>query len=77
MKFRVFWDVAPCSHVEVGRRFGGAYCLHHQGDEFLNFTVSETECSYHYVTLGEVSTPSDPLDPSDNRRNNGRYLRSY
>jgi hypothetical protein len=21
MKFRVFWDVAPCSHVEVDRRF--------------------------------------------------------
>jgi hypothetical protein len=31
MKFRVFWDVAPCSHVEVDRRFRGAYCLHHQG----------------------------------------------
>jgi hypothetical protein len=34
LKFRVFWDVAPCSHVEVDRRFRGAYCLHHQG----NFT---------------------------------------
>jgi hypothetical protein len=33
MKFRVFWDVAPCSHVEVDRRFRGAYCLHHQGDK--------------------------------------------
>jgi hypothetical protein len=21
---RVFWDVAPCSHIEVYRRFGGA-----------------------------------------------------
>jgi hypothetical protein len=21
MKFRVFWEVAPCSHVEVDRRF--------------------------------------------------------
>jgi hypothetical protein len=29
-KFRVFWDVAPCSHVEVDRRFRGAYCLHHR-----------------------------------------------
>jgi hypothetical protein len=27
MKFRVFWDVAPYSHVEVDRRFKGAYCL--------------------------------------------------
>jgi hypothetical protein len=28
----VFWDIAPCSFVEVNRRFGGTYCLHHQGD---------------------------------------------
>jgi hypothetical protein len=27
-----FWDVAPCSHVEVDRSFRGAYCLHYQGD---------------------------------------------
>jgi hypothetical protein len=32
-KFRAFWDVAPCSHVKVDRRFRGAYCLHHQGDD--------------------------------------------
>jgi hypothetical protein len=24
MKFRVFWDIAPCSHVEKDRRFRGA-----------------------------------------------------
>jgi hypothetical protein len=29
MKCRFFWDVAPCSHVEVDRRFRRAYCLHH------------------------------------------------
>jgi hypothetical protein len=33
MKITVFWDVAPCSMVEVYRRFTGVYCLHHQGDE--------------------------------------------
>jgi hypothetical protein len=32
VKFRVFWDVAPCSHVEVDRRFRGAYCLR-EGDD--------------------------------------------
>jgi hypothetical protein len=33
MKFRiVFWDVLPCKII-VDRRFRGAYCLHHQGDE--------------------------------------------
>jgi hypothetical protein len=35
LKFRVFWDVAPYSHVEVDRHFRGAYCLHHQGDEIV------------------------------------------
>jgi hypothetical protein len=36
MKFRIFWDVAPCSHVEVDRRFRGAYCLHHHVVELIN-----------------------------------------
>jgi hypothetical protein len=27
-----FWDIAPCSLVEVDRRFRSAYCLHHQGE---------------------------------------------
>jgi hypothetical protein len=31
----VFWDVAPCSLVDIDRRFGGAYCLHHQGYELV------------------------------------------
>jgi hypothetical protein len=26
-KYEVFWNVAPCSHVEVDLRFRGAYCL--------------------------------------------------
>jgi hypothetical protein len=31
MMFRIiFWDVLPCKMI-VGRRFRGAYCLHHQG----------------------------------------------
>jgi hypothetical protein len=32
MKVAVFWVLAPCSLVEVHRRFKGACCLHHQGD---------------------------------------------
>jgi hypothetical protein len=27
-----FWVVAPRSLVEVYRRFGGAFCLHHKVD---------------------------------------------
>jgi hypothetical protein len=30
LKMTAFWDIAPCSLVEVGRRFRGVYCLHHQ-----------------------------------------------
>jgi hypothetical protein len=33
MKMTVFWDVAPCSLVEIYRRFRGACPLHHQRDE--------------------------------------------
>jgi hypothetical protein len=33
MKMAVFWVVAPCILVEVYRRFGGACCLHYQGDD--------------------------------------------
>jgi hypothetical protein len=29
------WDIAPCSFVWGDRRFRGAYCLHHQGDELF------------------------------------------
>jgi hypothetical protein len=32
-KMAVFWVVAPCSLVEVYRRFRGACCLQHQGDD--------------------------------------------
>jgi hypothetical protein len=28
-KMTVFWDVTPCSLVEIDRIFRGAYCLHH------------------------------------------------
>jgi hypothetical protein len=29
----VFRDVSPRGLVEADRRFGGAYCLNHQGDD--------------------------------------------
>jgi hypothetical protein len=31
-KMMAFWDIAPCSLVEVDQHFRGVYCLHHQGD---------------------------------------------
>jgi hypothetical protein len=32
VEFRVFWDVLPCSHTDVDRRFRGVCCLHHEVD---------------------------------------------
>jgi hypothetical protein len=29
-KMTAFWNIAPCSLVDVNRRFRDAYCLHHQ-----------------------------------------------
>lgn len=29
-----FWIIAPCSVLDVYRRFVGAWCLHHQGVEY-------------------------------------------
>jgi hypothetical protein len=29
MQMISFWDIAPCSLVELNRHFRGAYCLHH------------------------------------------------
>jgi hypothetical protein len=38
-EFRVFWDVMPFSQVDVDRRFRGAYCFHHHGDETHPYTA--------------------------------------
>jgi hypothetical protein len=38
LKMTVFWDVAPCSLVEVYECLRGAYCVHHQGDEATSTT---------------------------------------
>jgi hypothetical protein len=35
MKMVAFWFVAPCSLLEVYRRFRSIYCHHHQGDKHL------------------------------------------
>jgi hypothetical protein len=46
MKFKVFWDVLPCSQIDVDRRFRGACCLHHQGAE----RTSETSIDIDLTT---------------------------
>jgi hypothetical protein len=34
MQSLVFWYWEPCAHVEIDRRFRGAYCLHHHRPYF-------------------------------------------
>jgi len=33
MNMTPFWDMAPCSLIEVDLCFRGGYCFPHQGDE--------------------------------------------
>jgi hypothetical protein len=33
LNITAFWDIVPCSPLEVDRHFGDAYCLHYQGDD--------------------------------------------
>jgi hypothetical protein len=49
MKMAVFWDVAPCSLVEIDWHFRGAYCLHNQGDAYSEGT-SETSVNFNEAT---------------------------
>jgi hypothetical protein len=67
VKFRVFRDVAPCSHVEVDHRLRGAYCLHHQGDHrpgdrgsthLLN--VGQLQRDYRALHLRRLCTSYSP-----------------
>jgi hypothetical protein len=45
----VFWDVAPCSHVEVDRRLRGVYGLDNQGFIALMIeAVRTSETSVHF-----------------------------
>jgi hypothetical protein len=43
-KFRVFWDVAPCSYVEADRRFRGTYVM------IQAVSTSETSISFNDAT---------------------------
>jgi hypothetical protein len=42
VKFRAFWDVATCSHVEVDRRFRDVYYRNHQGGESVQSRSAST-----------------------------------
>jgi hypothetical protein len=53
MKFRVFWDVLPCSRVDADRRFRGAYCLHHhRPDDSYNRALWQSYQQRHLEQVG-------------------------
>jgi hypothetical protein len=57
MKMTVFWEVAPCSLVEIYWRFKGAYCLHHQGGESVMMeaaSTSETSINFYRTTRRNI-----------------------
>jgi hypothetical protein len=37
IKSTIFWDITPCSPLNVNRRFGGTYRLHLQGRRILSY----------------------------------------
>jgi hypothetical protein len=52
MKMAVFWVVAPCSLVEVYRRFRGAYYL-------MMEAVSTSETSVNIYQITRLNIPED------------------
>jgi hypothetical protein len=58
MRSRVFWDVTPCSHVEVDRRFGRVYGLHHQG-ALITEAVRASETSFRFNVTTRLYIPED------------------
>jgi hypothetical protein len=51
MKFRVFWNVLPCSQVDFDQRFRDVYCLHHQGALMMEAVrISEMLVSINLTT---------------------------
>jgi hypothetical protein len=65
MKMGVFWVVAPCSLVEVHRRFRGACYLDHQGsDEWIVIALmmeaaSACETSVNFYQTKWRNNPGD------------------
>jgi hypothetical protein len=50
MMFRVFWDIAPCGHIEVDWHFRGVYCHHYQGALMEAVHTSETSVNFSVTT---------------------------
>jgi hypothetical protein len=73
----VFWVVAPCSLVEVYRRFRGACCLHHHHHQGIALMMeaagtSETLVNFHQTTGRYI--PEDNYLRTHRRENLKSYL---
>jgi hypothetical protein len=70
MKITAFWNVTPCSLVEVGRRFRRTYCIYHQSVIMKVVHTSETSvyysagiCSIHDISnSGHTSQFSEAVE---------------
>jgi hypothetical protein len=51
MKMAVFWVVAPCSLLEVCRRFRGYCFLHHPIALMEAASTSKTSVNFYQITL--------------------------
>jgi hypothetical protein len=60
LKINVFWDVAPCSFVEIYGRFRGAYFLHLQGDKTSKTPDNFYETTRHSIPEQNSTSYSPP-----------------
>jgi hypothetical protein len=64
MKMTVFWDVAPCSLVEIYRRFRDACCLHHQVAMMMEaVSISVTSVNFYQAARPNISEESSSYSP--------------
>jgi hypothetical protein len=52
---RAFWDIAPCSLVEIDRSFRGVYCLYRQCDEVITAMMQAVRASETSVYSNETT----------------------
>jgi hypothetical protein len=83
MKMTAFWNTAPCSLVEVDRRFRGAYCLHQGTSEtfvYFNETTRSCipeSCPFNLASVFVVNTLKYLLYPTPKGLQNSRYIPIY
>jgi hypothetical protein len=59
MKFRVFWDILPCSQIDLDRRFRGSYCIISAMKEAVR--TSETSANIYLTTWQYIPEDSEQL----------------